>query len=447
MVRLSLVGFLFAAGCQEYRLQGENDPANLPDNDGDVPNGPAPDIAVTPASLDFGARPAGCEAEPQTITVKNEGDAPLTVDELKLIGDGKVAYTLSAGPLTLAPGERQSFDIGFTPPTLTTFDAKLRVLSDDPDEDRVDVPLAGEGAADALYEEFFLQSTPSAVDVLWVVDNSCSMSEEVERLQDSFEAFMDQFVRLGLDWQLGVVSTDVYAADQSGRLLGSPNVITTSTPDPIGTFVKTTTLGTSGSGDEQGLQAARLALTEPLLSGANAGFLRTDANLAVVVLSDENDYSADGASSYISFLNKVKGDPDKSSLSALVGDRSSGLFDPGGCMATWTTGVEAEGGDKYIDVADATGGAFASICELDFDAVLTYLSFTAAGLHTKFVLTEVPSNLGKVEVTLEGTKIPYTPANGWTWISAENAIEMHGDAVPGPGEALDVRYPIRTSCD
>ena len=39
-------------------------------------------------------------------------------------------------------------------------------------------------------------------------------------------------------------------------------------------------LGTSGSGTERGLEAAYLALSDPLINTTNAGFLRNDAALA-----------------------------------------------------------------------------------------------------------------------------------------------------------------------
>jgi len=61
---------------------------------------------------------------------------------------------------------------------------------------------------------------PIAVDMLWVIDNSGSMAEEVARLQDSFDVFMNEFVTLGLDYQIGVTTTDMVATDQSGRLPG-----------------------------------------------------------------------------------------------------------------------------------------------------------------------------------------------------------------------------------
>ncbi|PKN22287.1 MAG: hypothetical protein CVU65_15355 [Deltaproteobacteria bacterium HGW-Deltaproteobacteria-22] len=48
--------------------------------------------------------------------------------------------------------------------------------------------------------------------------------------------------------------------------------------------------GTSGCGMEQPLEAMRLALTDP--SGANEGFLRPDADLAILLISDEDDCSA-----------------------------------------------------------------------------------------------------------------------------------------------------------
>ena len=56
-------------------------------------------------------------------------------------------------------------------------------------------------------------------------------------------------------------------------------------------------LGTAGSGSEAGLQAAVLALTstDEAVVARNKGFLRSDADLAVVVVSDEDDCSPQAA--------------------------------------------------------------------------------------------------------------------------------------------------------
>jgi hypothetical protein len=63
-------------------------------------------------------------------------------------------------------------------------------------------------------------------------------------------------------------------------------------------------VGTGGSGDEWGLTAQRLALRPPLSTTTNAGFLRPEADFALVFLTDEDDHGRQT----ISFLaNDVKG--------------------------------------------------------------------------------------------------------------------------------------------
>jgi hypothetical protein len=442
--------FVLALGCSDYDLTHENeqnDPADT-DEDTQVDDIPQPDIAVSPASLDFGWLPLECPADAQTVTVTNEGEADLYVDAIDLVGDGISAFALDGTVAVLKPGESGEFDVSFVPDAYMAYDVDVRIASNDPDEAEVAVEALGNGSEDAMLEELFEQGQPSKVDVLWVIDNSGSMSEEVGRLQDSFGVFMDEFIALGLDYQIGVTTTDMVAADQSGRLQGATKIITPSTPDPVATFKSNTALGSGGSADEKGLDAAKAALTDPLISAENAGLVRTDAVLAVVVLSDENDYSSISTSAFTSWLDAYKPDRADSSLSAIVGAASTSVFDPGGCM-DMSTGVSAEGGDRYIDVANATGGMWGDICQLDFDLVLKYLSYNAAGLTQDFVLSQTPSTngLGKIDVYVDGVEVPYHGVNGWTWLADINAVHFNGDTIPGPGASVVISYPVPATCN
>src|SRR5690606_24408569 len=53
-------------------------------------------------------------------------------------------------------------------------------------------------------------------------------------------------------------------------------------------------VGAEGPGLEMPLEAARLAIGPRVADGSNDGFLRDDALLAVIVLTDENDCSYTG---------------------------------------------------------------------------------------------------------------------------------------------------------
>lgn len=183
------------------------------------------------------------------------------------------------------------------------------------------------------------------LDVLFVVDNSNSMTEE----QDSFAAELPRFVRAlstgdltgdgAVDFtppssvSFGVITTDMgtggftvptcsnpnFGDDGILRTEGNtaiagcmatyPRFVTftpgTGSPDALAADVSCVAqMGTGGCGFEQQLEAMLKAVT-PSSSGvsfsmgttghgdgANAGFLRDDAMLAVIVLSDEEDCSA-----------------------------------------------------------------------------------------------------------------------------------------------------------
>ncbi len=162
------------------------------------------------------------------------------------------------------------------------------------------------------------------VDILVVVDNSGGMYNEQVELVNSFNLVLDGFANIngGLpNIHLGVVSTNLGAGpyEITGCLNQGDNGVLQnaavgsegcSAPTdryisdietPQGTretnfqgtlaesFSCIAQLGATGCGFEQPLQSMRQALndTNPL----NAGFLREDAMLAVLVLSDEDDCS------------------------------------------------------------------------------------------------------------------------------------------------------------
>jgi hypothetical protein len=436
-----------AVACQEYNLQAEGNPEGLgaDEDDTNANAGPQPEITVDPLTVDFGYLPKDCEADPQTVTVTNDGDALLEVTSIVLESADDV-FSLAAAPQTLEPAESFIFEVGFLPDTWEEFTGVVQVTSNDADEALVAVDALGVGAEDATLEEVFEQTLPSAVDVLWVVDNSGSMSQEVERLQDSFDVFIQSFLKMGLDYQIGVVTTDMDSPTQSGKLVGSTPIIDMGMADPVGTFLANTNLGSGGSADERGLDASYAALTEPLISGANAGLVRPDANLAVIILSDEDDSSDITEANYSKWMEATKGFADKASLSAVVGAPATSIFDPGGCT-NMTNNTSATAGTTYVNVAATTGGIWGDICDLDFNLVVQYLAYAAAGLKTDFVLSETPSNIGRIRVEVDGVTVDYHGVYGWTWEAADNAVQFHGDSVPGPGATVEISYPVKTECE
>jgi hypothetical protein len=221
-------------------------------------------------------------------------------------------------------------------------------------------------------------NTPS-VDVLWVIDNSGSMLDEQRKLTRNFNSFIQFFLDSGLDWHMGVITVDVVQPNHSGKLRQSAGVryITPETPDAVGVFNDMASVGVLGAGDESGLRATYWALTDPLLTGYNAGFYRDNATLHVITISDEDDYSADQPSvnEFIDLLTNLKPDPNMLTFSSIVGRA--------GCAAV-------EEGTRYLAVTQAVGGVEASVCEADWVPVLEQLGLLAAGMKSEFFLSELP---------------------------------------------------------
>lgn len=159
-------------------------------------------------------------------------------------------------------------------------------------------------------------------DLLFVIDNSGSMSDEQAAIARELPAFLEA-LRQGngveQDFRVGVITTSVYLRgtfdtgevfklynDQGGRLQPVKDVAGLPTaerflegtdPELLEKFRRLVKQGVGGSGQEAPFEAARLALTPPLSTlplaeGGNGGFLRDGARLLVVVVSDEDDCSS-----------------------------------------------------------------------------------------------------------------------------------------------------------
>ena len=111
----------------------------------------APEIDVSPASLDFGAKNVDSgPTSSKTVTISNIGDADLHTTGISLIGTdaAEFAIDIASGEHTLAPGETLTVQVTFDPSSTGSKSANLRIASDDADEPTVDVTLSGSGTVE-----------------------------------------------------------------------------------------------------------------------------------------------------------------------------------------------------------------------------------------------------------------------------------------------------------
>jgi hypothetical protein len=149
----------------------------------------------------------------------------------------------------------------------------------------------------------------SLVDLLFVIDDSNSMLGEQSNLIASFDGFIAG-IQANLaevnDYHIGVVTTDAYALNQDGcRMLGA--LVTESAAGVCGpwaegryisladelapSFTCAANVGPGGDTNERQIDAALQALG-PELAGpgaCNEGFLRDEALLVLVLITDEDD--------------------------------------------------------------------------------------------------------------------------------------------------------------
>ncbi len=275
--------------------------------------------------------------------------------------------------------------------------------------------------------------TERVVDVLWVVDNSGTMSEEQGALLGGLGGVMELFGNTVADFRLGVITTDVEDPDQRGRLQGDPPVLDPATPSLTATFIGNATVGVNGSRDERGFEALELALTEAVDAGANDGFFRDGAALEVVVVSDEDDHSDGGVEDLLSGLMVHVPDSQAFKVHAIVGDV------PSGCLSSQAA---ADAGTRYLEAARRTEGYTGSICLDDWTELLYRIGLSALGLQDAFVLTMEPDP-ATIAVTVDDEAVAEDEADGWTYDPGTNAVVFHGDALPQPGARIVVEYDLK----
>ncbi len=318
------------------------------------------------------------------------------------------------------------------------------------------------------------------IDVLWVVDNSGSMASSQQNLANNFPSFIQQFTEKSFDFQMGVVTSDSYLAlplftpyyntvprpsfyggrpqaeigwlrdgtwnDPSGFRLMNMN-----TPNLQQVFVKNALQGINGRGDERSLQSMRTSLE----SSGNAGFVRNNSFLAVVLVTDEDDFSHDGTQmyerydrplhtidSYVSFLDGITGSAPaarRHSVNTIsVNDQT--------CLNSIFNGAQKIG-LRVGQLADATGGVKGNLCG-DFANELQLISKSIVELSTQFYLTgdPVPES---IRVFINGAEIPRASSNlagtgGFAYNATANSILFQGQFVPPQSANINVSFDPRT---
>lgn len=281
------------------------------------------------------------------------------------------------------------------------------------------------GAGSGPVTEIFKQSNESKkLDILWVIDNSGSMEDEQSTLGTNFSAFIDNFITKDVDFKMAITTTDTSSSWKKGLMVKYSDKKLTSEMaqnDPSGfksDFRNLVKVGTGGSGHEKGLEAS-----EGFMDRYAKTFLRKDAYLAVVVISDEEDQSSKDVQKYTDYLKTFKSTGGLIKLYSIVDVNNTNCCDKG-----VTTGSE-----RYKLASKNTAGLIGNIRD-DFYNVLSTMGDSIIKLLGSFALAHKPIE-GSLKVYVNGVL-----SRDYTYDDATHSIKFKENLLPPEGAEIKVTY-------
>jgi len=282
-------------------------------------------------------------------------------------------------------------------------------------DDTVDVDLDGRPDREpdcdpcvgpTMYETLPPAPLPAKVDVLVVVDDSPSMGEEQLVLSDSMSAFVARLNGYGVDWQAAVISTS------SATFRGS---VVTDGPDAAAKLASQVSIGVGGATLEEGIARAYEAtqLGGDAGPGSNTGFLRNEATLSIVFVSDEPDQSLVAPTQALGWwISLVDDDPSRVVVNAILPLRSPD--------------------ENYQDLVGLAEGGLIDIDTSSWGARLADLAIQKGPLEFGLAGIPVP---GSLSVAAGGA-----PFVGWGFDRSTSSVFVDRAYRPAPVATLSVTY-------
>ena len=386
--------------------------------------GDAPVMTITPETFDYGDISIGCDNE-ERITIRNDGNMELTIETVTQMVTQPVDILMEMGslpelPWTLLPQEEIDFLVSYIPTDVGIDQSQITIQGSDPQTPEAITTQVGTGDVEHWHAEHWQQEEVAVLDILWVVDDSGSMLPFQQNLANNTSSFINTFIASGADFHMGVITTTWY---------NFSSFVDVSTPNAASALAQQLLIGTTGSGNEKGLENAELALS---VGNARPGqsFFREDATLVVIFVSDEPDHSNSHLTNYINFFDNLK-PAGKFLPIGVIGDV------PGGCKIGYGNGTRtAEEGLGYWDLIDYYGGSWYSICAIDWGTQLQDMADLISGRRS-FSLSKPDPIESTIEVRVNGQI-----TEDWTYDSNTNSVIFDSDHIPSEGQSILIDYAV-----
>jgi hypothetical protein len=222
-----------------------------------------------------------------------------------------------------------------------------------------------------------------------------------------------------LNWQMAMVTTDPRsnAVGGDGNLLsfkGGEYILNSAMPTDYtqDQLKQTIQMPTDGSGTEQGINSTYRTLERAMAGQVNnKDFIRSNAHLSVVLISDEDESDSKAKNQPDNLINYVK---------ATWGGKKMFSFNsivtiPNDTACLKPNGTGASYGHRYKEITEKTGGILGSVCDSDYGALLSRIGDGVRNLILSMELNCEPQDVdgngfSDVTITLDGggTPPPYT---------------------------------------
>ncbi len=405
-----------------------------------------PELVISPDPYDFGDIDIPC-SDVVEVTLSNIGLEPLEVFSVDFTtSDGQMWMTdENTWPLTLGAMEEatvtvavEGFMSGNSVGTISVDSTDPRGIVEssqtaniayiqsgveqfiipDPVIDVFNGPLKSTETFTAptrVDEQFILPDNPP-VDILFAVDQSCSMDSNNVPLGNAFSSFITEINNVTNDWRIGVATND------DGCFNGG--VIDSQVPGYNSVFQSAVASGGCASGspycDTEALfRVAETALSKTGNGYCNQNFLRTGAFLHIIFVSDEEEQSGTGWSSWLSqYTNYVA---------------SNSLLKVSTIADIYTQCGDGTGADGYEEMASFTGGEVLDVCTSNWSTKTQDLALaTIAGINE--LPLSAAADISSIEVYVDG--VQWT--TDWHYDSTTQSVVF--DVAMDGGEDVEIIY-------
>ncbi len=265
--------------------------------------------------------------------------------------------------------------------------------------------------SDDIWVESFVQPYGNdGVDIVWVIDFSGSMNGDYDRLMAGIEAMMNALPKT--NWRLNIISTDASRSVTEEQFPLVPG----DTIDDAKALYNSVTGGTR----EDGFEAIHDYIEENAYAST---WMRDDASLLVVFVSDEDDQSMHDMLSLDDFIDWYSIQRETVFLSSIVN------LDPADSTCNNST---HNTGERYIDATTYFSGIIVDICSDDWS--------TGVADATKQVEPYEEWTLNYIPIE-DSIRIFYDGVvnSGWVYDSTTNVVDFTGN-MPESGVLVEISY-------